>query len=337
MRRLITIFAVSAVSLAALFLIAGRRLSDLSGYVRATAATGIDEVEDNLPKEIHDRKLANEIEAARQDLIDRQVQLNLSRRQLDQLQSDVERLTGSVARRKRLLAEAYPVLQQAIDQEQHLVVFASQQQSLDAFQADLDELMAQQERESRQLEIKQEGLQRLQTSVREGETALAEMRRALETAEQEVAVLKSRRGQAEMESATLDMIASVTSEGDAAATTINGSLTRLRTEVDQMEARNEARRDLAPVADRPMDNQVARSWSRLETLRAIHDEFGNEGDGPSVADSGDDAAQPVATGGPEVDDDETAATAPTKNIAADKVVIEIQSRQRGEDSSESDE
>lgn len=308
MRRVATISIAAVLGLSFIFLLAGRRLGELGGYVRATAATGVEELEDNLPQEIHDRKLANDLDAARQDLIDRQVQLNLSRRQLTDLQSDVERLAASVARRKRLLAEAYPVLRQATDENLPTVIFASHEQPLAAFQADVDELMAQQERESRQLEIKRDGLTRLETSVREGETALAEMRRALESTEQEVAVLKSRRGQAEIEANTLDMIASVTEGADAKASSINQSLTRLRTDVDELEAQNEARRDLAPVGDRPMDNQVARNWSRLETLKAIADEQHAE-EQPAVA------RKPVANVAPK-----------SEKRTAEKVVIEIQSR-----------
>lgn len=68
------------------------------------------------------------------------------------------------------------------------------------FQREIDELMASQESETKQLEIKKAGLSRLEKSEKEAELALADMRHALDGAEHEVAVLKSRREQAQVES-----------------------------------------------------------------------------------------------------------------------------------------
>ncbi len=95
--------------------------------------------------------------------------------------------------------------------------------------------------------------------------ALAEMQTALEGLDQEVAVLRSRREQAETEAATLDLISSASAGQQTAATTVGQSVERLTQDVEKLEARNEARRGLAPVETRP-SNQLARVGGRLETL-----------------------------------------------------------------------
>ncbi|HND56744.1 MAG TPA: hypothetical protein PLV92_30205, partial [Pirellulaceae bacterium] len=198
-----------------LFLVAGRRIGELSGYARATADTTVDGLTDSLPQEIRDRKIDRDIKAARLDLIDRQVQLNLSQGQIQQLQKDVEQLQASVGRRQRLLSEAYPVLKRAVAKKEADVQFAGTKFTLRDFQREVDDLMSQQDRETRQLKIKQDGLARLEKSVADGDRAISEMRSAMESSEQEVAVLKARRQQAEVESTTLDMIASVTANGQS--------------------------------------------------------------------------------------------------------------------------
>ncbi len=183
----VVVFAV----LAGLFVVAGRRVGELVGYIRATADQTVDGLTEQIPNAVHDRKMEHEITTARQELIDRQVQLNLSRGQIDELRKDIEQLEASVSRRQRLLAEAYPVLKEAIDQCKPAVRFASNDFSMADFQREIDDLMTLQDRETRQVKIKKEGLARLDKSVHDGEQALAEMRQGLEGAEQEVAVLKS--------------------------------------------------------------------------------------------------------------------------------------------------
>jgi chromosome segregation ATPase len=266
----VVVFAV----LAGLFVVAGRRIGELVGYVRATADQTVDGLTEQIPDAVHDRKMEHEIMTARQELIDRQVQLNLSRGQIDELRNDIEQLEASVSRRQRLLAEAYPVLKEAIDQGKATVRFASNDFSMRDFQREIDDLMTLQDRETRQVKVKKEGLDRLEKSVHDGEQALADMRLGLEGAEQEVAVLKSRREQAQAESSALDMIASVTTHGQSATASIGGGVSRLKQDVERLEARNDARRDLAPVSQRQPTNQLSRTWSRLEELKAYHDAIG---------------------------------------------------------------
>jgi chromosome segregation ATPase len=270
MRKLAIVAGGLVLVVGGLFAVSARSLSDLTGYFRATADTTVDNLTEQIPEPIQDRKLENELHVARQQLIDRQVELNLSRSQVDQLRKDVQNLEGSVARRQRLLAEAYPVMKDAVAQNQTAVRFASTDFAMPDFQKEVDDLLAQQERESRQLAIKRDGLARLEKSLSDGERALTEMRTALEGLDQEVAVLKSRREQAQVEGATLDLISSATAGQQTAATSVGQSVERLKQDVAKLEARNDARRGLAPVAERPA-NQLGRAWSRLESLKAFHD------------------------------------------------------------------
>lgn len=162
------------------------------------------------------------------------------------------------------------------------------------FQREVDDLMTAQDRETRQLKSEKKGLARIEQSAREGERALAEMRQALETAEQEVAVLKARREKAEVESSTLDMIASVTSRGQSAAAEMGSGVERLKKDVEHPEARNQARRDLAPATEREPSNRLSRTWSRLEELKKYSDEAGTTQTTPAASAAGSGATEKKA-------------------------------------------
>lgn len=241
------------------------------GYARATAETAAERVEDAIPAEIHDKKLDNEVSAVRQEIIDRQVQMNLSSRQISQLTEEVSRLEQSVASRKRLLADAYPILDSALKGQQVTVKFANQDYALADFQREIDDLLVMQDRETRQLEIKTKGLAQLQQSVEDGQTALNEMKHSLDSTEQEVAMLRSRREQANTEALTLDLVSSATAKSQSVGAELGQSVARLKGTVDQVEARNEARRGMAGPEQRPASRTIDRHWSRLESLKAIHE------------------------------------------------------------------
>ncbi len=272
MKRSMKIAAGSVVGLGLLFWIAGRSLGDLSGYFRASAGETISQLEDKIPDEVHDRKLANELSSVRKEVIERQVQLSQSKTQIAQLREEVSKLEKTLAARKRLLTEAFPILKAAEKKQLQQVRFANADYKLVDFQREIDDLMASQDSESKQLSIKQSGLSRLEKSEKEAESALVDMRHALDGAEHEVAVLKSRREQADVESKTLDMVTAVS---DGVHTTTEGvgrSLERLRDNVNRKEAVNEAKRGLAPVSSRASTNQLARQWNRLEALQKYQEE-----------------------------------------------------------------
>ena len=289
----------------------------IEGFARASAETAADRMANAIPDAIHDRKLDNEVSSVRQQIIDRQVQMNLSKRQIEQLETEVNGLEGSVERRKRLLVEAYPVLKAAIDGQQKSVKFANQDHALADFQKEIDDLLSMQDRETRQVEIKRVGLARLKKSAEEGELALGEMKRALEQTEQEVVVLRSRRDISEVESSTLDLVSSATANRETIGTEMNDGLARLKGKVNEVEARNEARRGMTSPDQRPTSNAIGRQWNRLESLKAIHD----------TAHSVDGSVLPTDVHAPKTD----SAAAPTKPITLDasKVTISIEGSRPG--------
>lgn len=269
MKKLISVVATMLLGLVSLWLVAGRGVGELRSWLRASADRSVAQITENLPQDVQDKKLQGDLTQVRQELIDRQVKLNLSKEQIGQLRADVERLELSLAGRKRLLAEALPVLQGAERENRARVKFASTDYPLDAFQRELDDLILLQERESKTLVLKSEGLKRLEASAREAELALAEMRRALDTAEQEVDILKSRREQAEIEARALELVGNASVRNRDANESVGRSLSQLREEVSKLEARNDAQRTLAPVSERSSGNQLTRQWSRVEALQSL--------------------------------------------------------------------
>lgn len=316
MKKLALGIAVFVASTVGLFVIAGRGTGELSGYVQASADTAVEGATGSLPTEVHDRKLDHELKQVRQEMIDRHVQVNLSQRQVGKLEAEVARLEASTQRRERLLAEAYPVLKTATDGGLTLVSFASIEYPLAEFQREIDDLLSMQDREARQLEIKRTGLDHLRKSIDAGERALAEMCRALQNTEQEVAVLRSRREQAETESATLDLVSAATTDTESVARLMSDSVERLRGNVDQLEARNCARRDVATVRLQEGSSTVSRGFNRLESLKAIHDAV-------TPTDDADPSDAPIAS----VDAAAlapTRASTPARKVEASKVVISIE-------------
>jgi hypothetical protein len=69
MKKSLKIAAGSVLGLGLLFLVAGRSLGDLTGYFRASAGETVSQLEDHIPEEVHDRKLANELTSIRKEVI----------------------------------------------------------------------------------------------------------------------------------------------------------------------------------------------------------------------------------------------------------------------------
>jgi peptidoglycan hydrolase CwlO-like protein len=267
LKKVVTYASAGLVSLGVLYFVANRPISEVFGFVRASASTTVKSLENEIPDVIHDEKAQAELTAARHQLVDRQVQLNLSQNQLKGLQNEIGALTESIGGRKQVLGSAYPVLQKALDGGQEQITFISTKFSLNDFQHEIDDLLAMQDRDENALRIKQQGYERLAGSVADGEAALTEMKNRLLEIEQEFAVLKTRRDQARMESETLDLVAGATAEGSSATANVGTSVKRLEGQVEQLEARNEARRDVAAVDQRASQGKLSQSFNRLEALK----------------------------------------------------------------------
>jgi hypothetical protein len=92
MKNLVRGILVVVLGLVGLFVSAGRNLGELRGYFNASADKTVDDLVASLPKEVVDRKLDHDLRHQRRELIDQQVQLNLSRNQIADLRSDVSKL-----------------------------------------------------------------------------------------------------------------------------------------------------------------------------------------------------------------------------------------------------
>ena len=73
MRKLFIIGLAMVAGVVGLFYLAGRDQAELRGLVKASADKTVDDLTDQLPKEIHDRKLDQDLAQVRQEVIDRQV------------------------------------------------------------------------------------------------------------------------------------------------------------------------------------------------------------------------------------------------------------------------
>ncbi len=265
-----------------------RSLSEFFGYARATADTTVSHMEDSVPTEIRDQKLRNDIDQARSDIIDRRVQLNLATTEIRRMQDDIQQLQGKISRREVILAEAYPALQSAAEDRLAQVSFAGTEWLPAELGAEIDNMLLEQERDEKQLEIREDAMERLVASVEQGANAITQMEARLLEAENEFQALVVRRDQAENENELLDLVVAAGRRGNSAAAHIGSNLQDLRGDVEEMEARNEARRTTVPAAD-PGYGRLSQAYNRLDRLKVLHEKRQAE-----VQASSTDSSAPVA-------------------------------------------
>lgn len=270
MKKLVMIGGTTLASVVLLVVLSSRSLSELFGYAKATADTTVNQMEDNVPTAIRDQKLKNDIEQARGEIIDRRVKLNLAATEIRRMQEEIEQLEGAAKRRETILAEAYPALESAANDRLTEVSFAGTKWLPTELGAEIDQLLMEQERDEKQLVIRRDALQRLLQSVEQGSAAIAQMESKLLEAENEFQALIVRRDQATNENELLDLVAAAGKRGHSAAAQIGTNLEDLRGDVEQLEARNEARRETVPVGERE-ESRLTQAYSRLERLKALHE------------------------------------------------------------------
>ena len=168
MKTLVKVAIGSAVVLAGLVIVAGRSLRDLGGYFRASAQTTVDGMADSLPREVRDKKLDNDLDQIRAELIERRVKLTQSGRQIEQLRNELNAQVERAERDRRLLAEACPVLETATRRKQATVRFATAEIPLADFQREIDDLLARRSRDTEELSIKRDALNRLESQCVQG-------------------------------------------------------------------------------------------------------------------------------------------------------------------------
>lgn len=270
MKRFGKWLGIAFLGLTVLIGISGRRISELMGYARATADKTVEQLEDSVPAAVRDQKLQNDIETARGEIIDRRVKLNLAASEVRRLQDDVRQLTAAVERRELILAEAYPALETASADRLTEVSFAGTKWQPLELGGEVDRLLMEQDRDERQLTIRRETLDRVVKSIDEGTAAITEMASRLLEAENEFQILVVRREQAQNENELLDLVASAGRSGKTVAANIGSTLEGLRGDVETLEARNDARRDVAPLQGHE-PSKLSQAWGRLERLKALHD------------------------------------------------------------------
>ena len=183
MKKAVLALGTTVAAVIALVLVSNRNLGELFGYVQATADQTVDGLEESVPDSVRDQKLANDIERARGDIIDRRVKLNLAASEIRRLRTEIEKLSGATERRETILAQAYPALESASQDRVTEVSFAGTKWLPTELGAEVDRLLMEQDRDERQLAIRREALGRLVKSVEEGSAAIAEMQSRLLDAE----------------------------------------------------------------------------------------------------------------------------------------------------------
>jgi hypothetical protein len=273
MKSLIKIVIGAVVLMGGLVVVAGRTLWDAADYFRATAQTTVDGLTSSLPREVHDNRLCNDLAQFRADLVQRRVNLNRSAREIEQLRCELKTQAERAERDRRVLAEACPILEAAARGNRATVKFATADLSLADFQREIDDLLARRARDTQELAIKRDTLLRLEGRQRQAEQTLADCGRALEAAEHEVALLKSRREHAEIEGRTIALVTAISDRLKAPRESVGDSLRRLRDEVTLLESRNEAERTLASTDNRPGAPTIVREFDRMQALKALQTEI----------------------------------------------------------------
>jgi hypothetical protein len=276
MKTLSQIAIGMVVLLVGLVILAGRKLRDAEGYVRASAETTVDGLAAGLPREVRDKKLDNDLAQVRADLVERRVKLNQSARQIEQFCNELKAQSERAERDRRVLVEAYPVLEAATREQRATVRFATADLPLADFQREIDDLLARRARDTQELAVKREALTRLERHQQQAERTLADSGRALEAAEREVALLKSRREHAEIEARTTALVTAISDSLKAPRESVGESLGRLRDEVARLKSRNEAERSLAPAESRPGAETIVREFDRMQALKALQAEIQSE-------------------------------------------------------------
>jgi len=270
MRKLAFALGVLTAGVVVVVVVSSRNLAELTGYVKATADQTVEGMEESVPNAIRDQKLKNDIEQARGDIIDRRVKLNLAASEIRRMQDEISKLAAATRRRETILAEAYPALEAAAANRVQEVSFAGSSWLPTELGAEIDRLLMEQDRDERQLTIRQEALDRLVKSVDEGSAAIAQMGNKLLEAENEFQALTIRREQAHNENELLDLVASAGRNGKTTTAQIGSSLDGLREDVHLLEARNEARRETAPLGERDA-SRLTQAYDRLDRLKSLHE------------------------------------------------------------------
>lgn len=247
---------------------AGQAVHSARGYTRATLETSAEQLEQRLPEGLRDRKLANDLEEFRGEIVQRRAQLNLAAVERTRLQSLVVELESGVERRSVLLRDAAAAVAEPVGESKATVLFAGREWSESQFADELERLTSEQEREQRRLEEQRQALVQLEEVLAAGRGLVGEMEDLLRQSEAEWQSLNLRREQANGRRQLLDLVESAGRTGGSAAAEIGRLLEGLRSEVAEAEATNVARGELRTDGESEL-SRAARRQDLLERLRRV--------------------------------------------------------------------
>ena len=247
---------------------AGRGFSAAQGYARATIEHSARQVEQQLPGEVRDRKLANDLADFRDEIVQQRARLNLADVERTRLQRLVGELESATERRSVLLRDAAAVVAKPLAAGQGTVFFAGREWSEAQFGDELERLTEEQEREQRRLGEQREAIVQLEEVLAAGRGLVGEMEDLLRRSEAEWQSLQLRREQAGSRRQLLDLVESAGRTGNSAAAEIGRLLEGLRSEVAEAEATNVARRNLHDDQESELSRAVKRQ-DLLERLRRL--------------------------------------------------------------------
>lgn len=247
---------------------AGRGFSAAQGYARATIEHSARQVEQQLPGEVRDRKLANDLADFRDEIVQQRARLNLADVERTRLQRLVGELESATERRSVLLRDAAAVVAKPLAAGQGTVFFAGREWSEAQFGDELERLTEEQEREQRRLGEQREAIVQLEEVLAAGRGLVGEMEDLLRRSEAEWQSLQLRREQAGSRRQLLDLVESAGRTGNSAAAEIGRLLEGLRSEVAEAEATNVARRNLHDGQESELSRAVKRQ-DLLERLRRL--------------------------------------------------------------------
>lgn len=247
---------------------AGRGFIAAQGYARATIEHSARQVEQQLPGEVRDRKLANDLADFRDEIVQQRARLNLADVERTRLQRLVGELESATERRSVLLRDAAAVVAKPLAAGQGTVFFAGREWSEAQFGDELERLTEEQEREQRRLGEQREAIVQLEEVLAAGRGLVGEMEDLLRRSEAEWQSLQLRREQAGSRRQLLDLVESAGRTGNSAAAEIGRLLEGLRSEVAEAEATNVARRNLHDGQESELSRAVKRQ-DLLERLRRL--------------------------------------------------------------------
>ena len=247
---------------------AGRGFIAAQGYARATIEHSARQVEQQLPGEVRDRKLANDLADFRDEIVQQRARLNLADVERTRLQRLVGELESATERRSVLLRDAAAVVAKPLAAGQGTVFFAGREWSEAQFGDELERLTEEQEREQRRLGEQREAIVQLEEVLAAGRGLVGEMEDLLRRSEAEWQSLQLRREQAGSRRQLLDLVESAGRTGNSAAAEIGRLLEGLRSEVAEAEATNVARRNLHDDQESELSRAVKRQ-DLLERLRRL--------------------------------------------------------------------